>query len=238
MKNAKSRIKLFIGILFVTALCFSLAIYTDNQAAKIGSNSAELQMESYAVGSEYSGIITKQYVNTGDHVTQGSTLFELSNDVLKQQLKNGDVKAEDLSYKISTTNTLLLVASHDGTVGKINFLQGSFVTAGDIIATISDTKQAVINAEYYLSNPQYAQLNPRTPVSVILAGNARSTGTITSINQSSHEGKTLTTIKIAIDKLDDGQVVYDNSSPVYAELTLNTNTLYQRLRKIVSAYTN
>lgn len=237
MNNFKSRVKLFSGVLLVTLLCIGLAVYLDKQSATVGSSSAQLQTESYAVGSEYDGLITREYVMVGDHVTKGQTLFELSSDSLKVQLSAGGIKKTDLNYKLTSDGSLIFTATRAGTVDDLKFSEGSFIKAGDVVATVSDTAKAVIRAEFYLSGPQYAKFSPQTPVMITLAGDKKKTGKITSIDQRSRSGKTVTIVEVAIDKLDDSQTVYVNSSPVSMELILNSNTYFDWIKRTTKSYT-
>lgn len=233
--SIKSGIKLVSSLFFVAIVCAGLLIYVNANMATVESRSASLEFSSYAVGSEYDGIISRQYVVSGDKVTAGQSLFEISSDVLKQRLASGTTKPSDLNYKLTSDKDLIISAQNNGVIGKVNFVQRSFVTSGQVLATINDTSQAKVKAEFNLSGPQYSKLNPSTPLTVTLAGGKKVASTIKGISQKSKDGKTITTVTAAATNLDSNQVVYDNETPITMKLTLNTDIYYDRLVRLASA---
>ncbi len=237
--NFKSRLKLLLSIIVVLSICACLALYVNYSEATVGSNSASLTLTSYDVGSEYDGILTAQYVNEGQQVAKNEPLFEVRSNILAQQLASGEVKASNLSYKIDPKNdALIFTAAQSGVVTELNYSQGSFVTAGKVIAIIANTEKATVTANFYLSNPQYDHLSPETPVMVRLAGNTQIKATVAGISQYSENGRTITSIKLGLNHLSSRETEYDTNAPVSATLLLNTHPMYLQLAHLVKAETH
>lgn len=232
--SIKSGLKLVSSLFLVALICASLLIYVNANMATVESHSASLEFTSYALGSEYDGIISRQYVVSGDKVTTGQPLFEISSDVLKQRLSSGDTKPSDLNYKLTSTKDLIISAQNNGVIGKVNFVLRSFITSGQILATINDISEAKIKAEFNLSGPQYSKLSPSTPLIVTVAGGKKVPSTIKGISQKSKDGKTITTVTAAATKLDSDQTIYDNETPITMKLTLNTDIYYDRLVRLAN----
>jgi hypothetical protein len=228
--NFKARLKLFFGIVFILLLCGSLALYLNYSESRVGSNGASLKLNSIAVGTEYSGIIVKENVSLDETVRAGEPLFELRSDILSAQLASGQVKASSLNYKIDPANgAIIFTAANSGIITALNYTQGSFVSAGATIATISDTSSALLTANFYLSSPEYNQLSPATPTIVHFPGGKKITAPISGITQFSQNGHTITTVSVVLHNLDGNQAIYASSEPLTVDLQLNTNPLYSRL---------
>lgn len=234
--NIKSKLKLLIGLLTVGLICAALLVYTNLQAATINSSSATLKFSRYAIGSEYSGIIVNQYVKAGDVITTGEPLFVLSSDTLKDRLASGQTRSADLNYKLTKKNELTISAIKGGVLGNVAYSQGSFVSAGNTIATVNDTAAAEANGQFYLSSVEYSKLQPNTPIIVTLAGNKEIKSTIKGISQRSKDGKTVTIVSTNLTKLDTDQTVYNDETPISMTLTLNQNTYYSRLKSFAQAH--
>jgi multidrug resistance efflux pump len=229
------RLKLLFAIIILGIGCFGIVLYEDNAIATVGANSASISAPAYNVGSEYDGVITHQYVNTGDSVTAGQNLFELRSNRLTADLKSGTIKADNLTSKLSNDGGLLLAAQRAGVVSQISYLEGSFVGGGKTIATISGTSGVSVRANFELSGQQYAKVKPTTPVLVQLGGTSI-TATITSITQQSSNGHTITTINANLPTLQMRQAIYSTGTPTTAKLLLNANPLYKQLQQSAKSY--
>jgi multidrug resistance efflux pump len=235
--NFKSRVKLFFSIIAVLLLCGGLVLHVNYSEARVGSNSASLHLNSYAVGTEYNGVITKQYVAVNDHVAKGEPLFELKSDVLNQAITSGQIRLASLSYKLDpATGALVFTAQRSGVVTQLNYTQGSFVSAGKVIAMIADTSDATLSANFYLSGPEYNRLSPATPAIIHFPGGKQVTARVAGITQFSQNGRTVTTVKVTLASLDTNQTVYGTTAPLSIDLELSTNPLYDRLSHNARVY--
>ena len=230
--NFIKRLKLVASIFLLSGLCFGLVVYENTAMAKVGANSANLVLPTFSVGSEYSGTLKKQYVFGGDTIKRGERLFELKSDQLSAALASGQLKSENLTDKLADDGGLVLIAQHDGILGDVNFIEGSFVPGGKPIAVIKGASSASVKASFELSGPQYAKLQPNTPVTVEYGGQTV-TGTIAGITQQSLNGHTFTLVDAHLPVVSRSQTVYSAGTPVIVHLILDTDTLYDRLRRLV-----
>ncbi|GEM_PF-2948407 len=233
--NFMKRLKLLLAIIILGIGCFGIIVYEDNAIATVGASSASISAPAYNVGSEYDGVITRQYVNTGDSVKAGQNLFELRSNRLTTDLESGTIKASNLTSKLSDDGGLILAAQRDGVVNQISYLEGSFVSGGKTIATISGTNGVSVRANFELSGQQYAKVKPTTAVLVQLGGTTIA-ATITSITQQSSNGHTITTVNANLPTLQIRQAIYSTGTPTTATLQLNANPLYKQLQQSAKSY--
>jgi multidrug efflux pump subunit AcrA (membrane-fusion protein) len=232
MNNFVKRLKLVFGIILLTITCASLVVYENANIANVGASSANLIVPTYSVGSEYAGTVTKQYVNLGDSVKDGQALFELKSDQLSAAIASGELRSVNLTNKLADDGAIILTAQHSGVIASVNYLKGSFVAAGMPLATIKSTDSASVRASFELSGPQYAKLVPNTPL-LIKFGGTTLTAHITGISQRSRNAHTFTIVDATLPSISKGQTIYGAGTPLIAHMTLNTNTLYHRLRRSV-----
>jgi multidrug efflux pump subunit AcrA (membrane-fusion protein) len=226
--SLKKLSKLFLGIVIVGIVCFGLVVYENSYLASIGAHSVSVVLPTYNVGTEYNGVVTKQFVNLGSSVKSGQQMFEIKSDELSADLSSGTLTESNLTYKQATDGGFIITAGQAGVVTQLPALEGSFVNAGGSLATITATKGATIKADFELSSPQYSKVTPETPVQVSLGGSVF-TATITGITQQSVDGSTQTIIAASLPSLGQTQTVYASGTPASAKLVLSNHTLYDRM---------
>ncbi len=224
-----NKLRLIGGFLFVLALLGALLLYLNNSMAHVSSVSATLLSDTYTVGTDYSGIITQQYVSEGQHVNAGDKLFAIQSSVLDADLTNGTVSKNNLGYSLDGVNNIILKSTGSGTVSQIDYIAGSFVPANKEIATITKDGSLYVQADYSLSPPDYARIKDGDVVSVTLPNDEKVPASVFNIAvQSSGQG-VQTVIKARITGLD-GNSAFTTGTPVTAELHLNGKTLYNSVR--------
>jgi multidrug efflux pump subunit AcrA (membrane-fusion protein) len=224
----KRTVRLLFSILTLAAVCASVVVYENNYIATIGAHSAGIQLPSYNVGTDYNGLITKQYVAVGSSVHTGQKIFEIKSDQLTTELTNGDIKQSSLTYQLASDGGFIITAQRSGIVSQINSLQGSFVTSDSSLATITSTTGATVRADFNLSGPQYNKLSPSTPV-IVTIGGTNYHAHINGITQDSINGVSETIITANLQTINKAQTIYANGTPAAAKLVLNNNTIYDRL---------
>lgn len=227
--------KLLFGIIIVALVCFGLVVYENSYLATIGAHSVSVILPTYNVGTEYNGIVTKQFVNLGSSVKSGQQMFEIKSDGLTADLSNGSLSQSNLIYQQASDGGFIITAGQAGVVTQLSALQGSFVNAGSSMAVITGTKGASIKADFELSNPQYNKVTPETPIDVTLGG-SQFTARITGITQESNNGQTQTLIAASLPNLGQTQTVYASGTPVTAKLVLSDHTLYDRIIGYVQSH--
>jgi multidrug efflux pump subunit AcrA (membrane-fusion protein) len=226
--NFKRTIRLLFSIVVLAAICASVVVYENNYIASIGAHSAGILLPSYNVGTDYNGLVTKQYVAVGSTVHAGQNLFEIKSDQLTTELTNGDIKQNSLTYPLANDGGFIITAQNSGVVSQINTLQGSFVTSGSTLATITSTNGATVRADFNLSGPQYDKISPATPV-IVTIGDTNYQAHITGITQDSINGINETIVTANLPTLSKAQTIYANGTPAAAKLVLDRNTMYDRL---------
>jgi multidrug efflux pump subunit AcrA (membrane-fusion protein) len=226
--SIKKWLKFILAIIILGTGCFGLVLYENNYIATVGAHSASILLPTYAVGTEYNGEITKQYVSVGDAVKVGQRLFELKSDQLSAEVATGDLKVSNLTYQTASDGGFIITASQNGVISQINTPSGSFVNAGSTIAEITGVSGVSVRSNFELSSPEYAKVQPSTPLLVSLGG-ATYHATITGITQQSANGYTYTVITASLPTISTDQTIYTNGTPVSTKLVLNSSPLYQRI---------
>lgn len=226
--NKHAKRSLAAGIMFLALFSAVLVVYLNWTYSRVSSNRGQVTVATYAVGTEYPGVITQQYVAAGSTVQAGQPLFKLKSDELNQKVKSGQVDPLSLNYQLGRDGQLTITASKAGVVSHIDAIQGSFVTADKQIATIADSSTLGVTADFTLSARELGQLRPDTQLVVTLPSHRRVPVHITSVLESSQNGRTVATIQAPMPAGATGP--FDTAgSPVKATLVLNQSTYYHQL---------
>ena len=226
--NKQSKRTFGEGIVFLALVAASLVVYLNWSYASVKSNRAQITLSNYAVGTEYAGVITKQFVTAGTIVKAGDKLFMLKSDELTQQLKSGQTTAASLVYPLSEDGEMIIVATKAGTVSHIDAQQGSFVAAGKQIATVADTSTLGLTADFSLNKSELGRLTPGTPFVVTLPSRQKVSARIYSVVQSSQAGKPIVTIQGTMTP-DSVGTLTSAGTQVDAALILDQSTYYVKL---------
>ena len=81
-----NRLKMTAGMLVVLVLVAAFTMIFTQRQQQVNSTSAEIAAQEYSVGTDYSGTITRSYVENGDEVKEGDTLFEVQSLSLLQDI--------------------------------------------------------------------------------------------------------------------------------------------------------
>jgi len=224
------RIRLLFGIVVVIFIVGLLSMYLNAIMSVSQSNKAELAADSTTIGSDYAGLVVDQNVEAGDTVKKGETLFEIQSTQLNQELTNGTVSRNSLSFDVDpSTNYILLKAADDGVIEKVDFQSGSYVPAGGIVATIDTVGSLYVVAYFHLSPPDYARINKNNKLDLVLPDNSKLQATIFDISLVSDGSLVDTVIKARIQNADMSDFRFSVGTPVDATLHLNQNNLFQGL---------
>jgi multidrug resistance efflux pump len=209
-------------------LAAMLVVYLNWSYARAHAGRAQVTIANYVVGTEYAGVITKQYVAPGSEVKAGTPLFNLKSDELTEQLGSGHVTPARLSHPLSEDGQMIITAAKAGIVHKVDPLQGSFVPAGRQLATVADTSTWGVTADFTLHKSALGRLTTSTPLEITLPSGQRVTGRIVSIVQSTKNDRQVTTVQASITPDADSGLVLAGTQ-VDASLVLDQTTYYSRL---------
>lgn len=217
-----NRLRLFVGLVGVVALVAVLTVLFNQRQSQVTSASASIQAAEYPVGTDYGGIVIDRLVEEGDSVTAGQPLFTVQSPTLQADVAEGLVSLENVAYSVSDTGVLTLTASIDGTVTGIKTERGSFVQAGQVLATIDRGGSLFVSAQFVLTSTDYSRVEDGAPVDIVLPNQARITGTLESVEVTTVDGQAETTARVVTAGLADGEYngLAAPGTPVSATLSL------------------
>ena len=225
-----SRIKFFMGIVIVLIVVGLLVFYLINSMSVSHSSKAALAADASSIGTDYAGLVVKQNVEEGDKVQKGQTLFEIRSAQLNDAITSKTVVPRSLPFSIDpATNDILLKASDDGVVQKINYHQGSFVPTGGIVATVNTVGSLYVVANFKLSPPDYARISKNSKLEITFPDNTRMQATVFNIALASNEGHVDTVVKARLKNADISDFRFSVDTPVQATLQLSNAQWYQRV---------
>jgi multidrug resistance efflux pump len=218
----QSRLKLTVGLIGVLVLVAGLTLVFNQRQAQATSRSAAIEAERFPVGTDYGGTVLERLVNDNERVVAGQALFTLQSATLQADLAEGLIKANTIAYSVTTDGVITLTAAVTGTVSDITTERGSFVQAGQVLATVDREGSLYVSAEYVLSSRDYARIEEGADVDILLPNQRMVRGTVESLDVETQLGQARTLVRVASDGLSDGS---DNGlvargTPVTARLLL------------------
>ncbi|MFP7760058.1 HlyD family efflux transporter periplasmic adaptor subunit [Marisediminicola sp. LYQ134] len=218
----KNRLKMFLGTVVVFVLVAGMTVIFNQRQAQVTSASAAIEAERYPVGSDYGGTVLDREVSEGDRVAAGDVLFRVQSPTLQADLAEGLLRPETVAYAVTPDGVMTLTATVDGTVGDITAERGSFVQAGQILATIDRTGSLFVSADFVLSSRDYARIEDGAAVELVLPNQSRISGQVESIDVQTSDGLAETTVTVSSEGLVDGAAnnLMTRGTPVSATLLL------------------
>lgn len=223
-----SRAKLFFGLIAVVIIVGILTIVFNQRQSQSASITAFIDAVHYPVGIDYGGTVISSDVKNGDHVTKGETLFTLQSSSLQADLQRGLLKPNTISYSVTEAGVITLTAAVTGTVTGVSTQAGSFVQAGQVLASIDKAGSLFVSAQYTLSPRDYSRIDTGASVDILLPNQTTVAGRVSSIDVTTVQGTAKTTIKIQSDGLIDGAYndLVKPGTPVSASLTLRNDGIF------------
>jgi multidrug resistance efflux pump len=223
-----SRAKLFFGLVVVVIIVAILTIIFNQRQSQSASITAFIDAVHYPVGIDYGGTVISSDVKNGDRVTKGETLFTLQSPSLQADLQRGLLKPNTITYSVTEAGIITLTAAVTGTVTGVSTQAGSFVQAGQVLASIDKAGSLFVSAQYTLSPRDYSRIGNGASVDILLPNQTTVTGKVSSIDVTTVQGDAKTTLKIASDQLIDGAYndLVKPGTPVSASLTLRNDGIF------------
>ncbi|MBD8583156.1 MULTISPECIES: HlyD family efflux transporter periplasmic adaptor subunit [unclassified Frigoribacterium] len=217
-----NRLKMTAGMLVVLVLVAAFTMIFTQRQQQVNSTSAEIAAQEYSVGTDYSGTITRSYVENGDEVKEGDTLFEVQSLSLLQDISRGLVTYDTATYSVAPDGTLTLKAAVDGTVADVLLKEGSFVQAGGSLGTIDKEDTLFVAADFVLTPRDYERIESGAEVDLMLPNQTTITGKVGVVNVETKDGDAETTLQVSSDQLVEGAYngLVTPGTPVEAKLHL------------------
>ncbi len=220
----RSNLKLFIGLAVIIALVLGLTVIFTQRQAQVASVSASIEAERYPVGIDYGGTLITSYITEDNQrVNEGDVLFTIQSPSLQADLAEGLLKPETVAYSVTDDGTITLTAAVAGTVKDVEAKPGSFVQAGQVLATIEKAGSLFVVAQYELTGRDYSRIGDGAAVELLLPNGASVDGAVSTIDVETVEGQAETTIRIESSSLTDGAYngLVTAGTPVTATLKLS-----------------
>jgi len=236
----KNRAKLITGFLVVLVIVAASTVIFNQRQLRSVSQSATIKADSYPVGTDYGGLVVRQYVNEGDEVSLGDIMFEVQSLQLERDLAIGAVT--DSGDSIAADGTVSVYASVDGKVAGVDVEQGGFAQAGSVLARIDQAESMFVEADFLLSPSDFGRIESDALVELRLPDQRTLSGTVESLGVETVGGEAETTARVISDSLitgDDNGLVQPGT-PIEATLYLRddgplagvSDALQNFLRKI------
>ena len=223
-----NRFKLVAGILSVLVVVSGLTVVFNQRQSQVASSSASIEAKRYPVGIDYGGTVTTADVENGDRVKAGDTLFTLQSPSLEADLAQGLFKPQTVAYTVGDDGLVTLTAAVAGTVSDLSTESGSFVQAGQVLANIDASGSLFVTAEYELSARDYSRVEEGADVDILLPNQQVVSGTVTSIDVETTNGKAESTVLVESQGLVDGSYngLVKRGTPVTATLLLRDDGVF------------
>jgi multidrug resistance efflux pump len=221
-----NRLRLFGGILGVLLVVAVLTLIFNQRQTKATSLTATVAADTYEVGAAYGGTVIKQYVKDGDVVAKGDKLFTINSVPLQQDLANGlDLQNSDAYNVDKKAGTLTYKATVAGQVTDLQAKLGNSLGTGSPFAQISVVDSQYVDAKFVLSPRDYARIVKGAHVDIVLPNNQIISGTVSTIEVSTDQGKALTDVRVDSKTLATADLANVNQpgTPVTATVQLQDN---------------
>lgn len=218
--NPQAKKRLIYGVIIVILICFGLFLYFNHTESVVPAQKAQLHTETYDVGASYSGQIAKQFVQEGDEVKAGETLFYIDSATLKTQMQEPGFNSTSLGVPLTTNGDMVITATKPGTVKTIASSQGSFVPANTVLATIAQPDNLRVVADFRLSPYQYSKIDKKSLISVTLPNGQVVTTPIENINIINQGNEMVAEITGSLDKVKYDPLTTRDGAPVSARLVV------------------
>lgn len=224
-----TRLRFLAGLVMVVLTVGALVLYLQSAMSTVHTNKAELGSDTTSIGNDYPGLVTKQAVNEGDKIKKGQTLFIVTSPQLAASISSGVILPKTLPYNVvSATGDISVVANSNGVVEKINFLSGSYVPTGAILATVDSEHGSFISGHFHLTPPDYARVKKGNAMEVTFPDNTRATATVYSVALAKNGNTVDTIVKARLQNASTGQLTFPVGTPVEAGLKLVNRTWFQQ----------
>lgn len=163
-----ARLRLFLGLVVVIVAAGALTLHLNAAKGVVHSTSAQVTAQSYEVGTSWAGMVVNQRVKVGDAVSDGDPLFVIRSAELTRDVAAGLLDTSKASTVVDPDGNLVVTATDDGVVTKVDETQGTFVVAGSPLATVDKADSLTVRADLTLSPEQLSRLEKGARVELTL----------------------------------------------------------------------
>lgn len=227
-----NRLKLALGLALVIVLVGALATTLNTRLGTVRGISASLVAEHYPVGTDYSGLLTKEYVAVGDVVETGDPMFEIQSNGLGRDVANGLLAPKDSPFDIKDGHTMVLTAPRSGTVHEVRYQEGAFVPGNTVLSTVVDSGSLYVDAQFRLTPADYAQIRTDSVLTVTLPDDSTVNAEVVDISVETVDAAAVTQVRARPSGLD-GRL-FAVGTPVMATMRLRDDGLLTAVTNLVT----
>jgi multidrug resistance efflux pump len=194
-----NRLRLYGGILVVLVVVAACTLVFNQRRSAVTSASAAITAQEYAVGTDYGGTVTEEYVEEGDSVREGQELMQVQSLQLAQDIRKGVVGANTTTsaYEIEPDGLITFKAEVSGTVAKLDVKAGGYVQAGSELGTIHKAKSLFVTSEFLVSPRDYGRITDGATVDLRLPNDRSLQGTVKNVSVvTDADGQAKTTVSV------------------------------------------
>jgi multidrug resistance efflux pump len=231
-----SRLRLLIGVLLVVVVAGVATYHLNQTRGRAVSTSAQVLGQDLTVGAPYAGVVLDRHADVGTHVHQGDQLFVVDSATLSLARSTG--ARIPASTQVDAKGHLVVLATADGTVTAVKAEPGTYVQAGDNLATVQRTDSLFVEAQFTLTPKQYARVAAKAPVLLHLPDGTTVPGTADDVHVTTVDGQARAVATVsspALSQAGSGTLV-TAGAPVVAELELRNDGWVTRAGDAVQAY--
>jgi multidrug resistance efflux pump len=217
-----NRFRMLMGMLLVLVIVAAGTLLFTQRQNRATSATGTIVAESFPVGTDYGGIVTRQYVDVGEEVAAGDPLFDVHSLQLRRDIVSGYVSDPTVLAGIDQDGTSTVVATVGGTMASVAVPQGGFAAAGGLIAAIDRAESLYVEAEFILTARDYARIAQGAEAEVLLPSQDVLTGAVTRIDVDTVEGQALSTVRIESPRLTEATAngLFQPGTPVSVTIQL------------------
>jgi multidrug resistance efflux pump len=215
-----SRLKLFLGIILVLGIVAVATYHLNQTRGQATSTSAQVLGQDLTIGAPYAGLVLDRGVDVGTPVHQGETLFVVDSATLSLARSTG--ARVPAATQVDGQGHLVVQATTDGTITAVKAEPGSYVQAGDQLATLQRANTLYVEARFTLTPKEYARVPEKAAVLLHLPDGTTITGTADNVHVTTVDGKAQAVATVTSSQLAEHGLVAEGA-PVVAELELRND---------------
>lgn len=226
----QNRLKLVVGVCVVLLIVSTATYFFTLRQGQAVSVSAHVEAETYDVGTDYPGIVTRSYVKTGDAVAPGDPLFVIDSLQLARDVATGALTIRN--NDVTPEGELTVRATVAGTVTALDVNEGAYVASGVPVATIERDEALSATAVFVLAPRDFGRIENNAVVDLILPNGRVAHGTVSSLSVQTIDGSAHVTVAIATDDLVDGadNGLVQDGMPLEARLHLRQDGVFAGMK--------
>jgi|GEM_PF-391188 len=215
-----ARLKLLLGVVLVLGIVAVATYHLNETRGRVTSTSAQVLGQDLTIGAPYAGLVLDRGVDVGTAVHQGETLFVVDSATLSLAQSTGaHIPA---STQVDGQGHLVVQATMDGTITAVKAEPGSYVQAGDQLATLQRANTLYVEAQFTLTPKEYARVPDKAAVLLHLPDGTTITGTADDVHVTTVDGKAQAVATVTSPQLG-GHGLVAEGAPVVAELELRND---------------